>query len=62
MDVEFVTAAAAFGDIPTSTPTNGKGDGIKHAFTYCFVMGGYQVFEIEIVEKILVLVCVIFNA
>jgi hypothetical protein len=25
-------------------------------------MGGYQVFEIEIVEKILVLVCVISNA
>jgi hypothetical protein len=36
-----VTAAAAFGDIPTSTPAGGKGDGIEHAFTYCFVMGGY---------------------
>jgi hypothetical protein len=62
MDVEFVTAAATFWSIPISTPAGGKGDGIEHAFTYCFVMGGYQVFEIEIVEKILVLVCVISNA
>jgi hypothetical protein len=63
MDVESLTAAAAFWGIPSSRPAGGKGDGIAHVFTYRFVMGvaGCQVFEIEIIEKVLILIGMITN-